>query len=330
MKEAGDLYLKYDAMHIKFPCEKPETDFEWWYFDAALDNGDHLVVMYSTNDTRLHPRRPSVRTNIYEANGNEISKIQEYSISDVSFDYEKCDAKMGDEYCRDGGGYWEIYTNIDGNGARLKYTPTTPYWVVGKDEVEMAMIPMGWTVACARATVEGVLIKNGKEVPVKGVGYHDHNWGYIKVGGAFKHWYWGKVHTDDLSIDYSIVIPKEGDPMPTILAVDTERVVFDPLANPQRSCELYDIKTEPVMGFTFANLLKLKGSSGGVEIELEIKLDHIVWRERPAKELEPYAESALRYVGNEILKVRRNGVEKVYNTSSLHEVVYLPPEEATT
>ena len=331
MTETKDLYLKYDCIHTKFPPDPDTEEWEAWYFDAALDNGDHLVVMYYVNDTRSFPRQPAVRTNIYEANGNEISKISKYKISDVSFSSDKCDVKMGEEYCRDAGGYWEIYTNIDGNGARLKFTPQTPYWCVGKDEEEMARTPMGWTVSCARATVEGVLIKNGKEFPVKGIGYHDHNWALFRIGVLFNNWYWGKVHTDDISIDYSIVIPKQGDPMPTILALDAKNVIFDPLADPTRSCELHDLKTDPVMGLAFAQNLKLKGSSNGVDIDLDIKLDRIVWREQPEdiKELKAHAESALRYIGHEILKVTKNGVEKVYNTESLHEVVWMPVEAPT-
>lgn len=48
-------FLTHDAMHLKFPMEHPETDFEWWYFDAELDTGDNVVVMWSTNDTRVSP-----------------------------------------------------------------------------------------------------------------------------------------------------------------------------------------------------------------------------------------------------------------------------------
>ena len=47
-------FLKHDAMHLKFPMEHRETDFEWWYFDAELDTGDHVVVMWSR--ARLAPR----------------------------------------------------------------------------------------------------------------------------------------------------------------------------------------------------------------------------------------------------------------------------------
>ena len=324
IKETQDLYLKHDAMHIKFPCERPETDFEWWYFDAALDNGEHLVVMYSTNDTRLYPRQPSVRTNIYETNGHEVSKIKKYGVSDVSFDYEKCDVRMGEEWCKDCGGYYEIFTNIDGYGARLKFMPLTPSWVIGKDEEEMAQVPLGWTVALPGARVEGVLIKDGKEISVKGSGYHDHNWGFMNVGTAFKNWYWGKIHTEDIHIDYIIMVPKEGNPWAMMLAVDADRVVMDPTLGVIVNYELGDYKTDPVMGYTFANNFRLKGSSGSTDIDVEVTLDHIVMRDKPSEDLASHAESAYRYIAHETTKVRKNGMEKAYRTSSLHEIVYLP------
>ena len=306
-------------MHIAFPVKDRENEFEWWYFDAALDNGDHLVVMYSTNDTRLKPRRPSVRTNIYEANGNEIWELKEYRESEVSLCYDRCDATFGEEYCIDKGGYFEFYTNINGNGAKLKLFPENPHWSrpAGKNL-------MGWTVAVPQGRVEGVILKNGIETQVNGSGYHDHNWGSKPMSAIFKSWYWGKVHTEDVSIDYAVMMPKIGKkPFTTILVTDKSGAIFEP----KISSSLFKVKTrlsniykEPEMGFDFAKEIILKIKDKNLKMHLKIENDHIVMKEKAA--FLP-SESAYRYIGKETMTIIRNGKKYTYNTESLHEIVYL-------
>ncbi|MGH4036711.1 MAG: hypothetical protein ACRQFF_02555 [Sphaerochaeta sp.] len=315
-------FLKEDAMHIDFPINNRDKEFEWWYFDAALDNGDHFVVMYSTNDTRLKPRRPSVRTNIYEHNGNEIKEILDFKETEVSFDYSKCDAKFGDQYCIDQGDHFEIYTNINGNGAHLMLYPQKPSWTrPSKGKM------MGWTVAVPCGKIEGVLFKNGKEVPVKGTGYHDHNWGSEPMGNQFSNWYWGKVHTDDISIDYGVMIPinPKKKPIVSLLAFDNNSAIVqgsmkDILFN--NSVEVNKVSKEPVLGFNIAHQLKINVNKIGFKLDLVIDLKKIVMRDKAQFK---GSESAYRYIGDEVMKVKRNGTTKTYKTSSLHEIVFLGP-----
>ena len=312
-------FIQEDAMHLDFPIKDIKKDFEWWYFDAALDNGDHLVVMYSVNDTRLKPRRPSVRTNIYEANGNEIWEMKEYLETEISLSYDQCDATFGKEYCIDRGGYYEFYTNINGNGAKLKLFPENPHWSMsaGKNL-------MGWTVAVPKGRVEGVIIKNGIETQVKGTGYHDHNWGSKPMSAMFKNWYWGKIHTEDVSIDYAIMIPKIGKkPFTSILVTDKSGVIFEP----KFSSSLFKVKTilnniskEPEMGFDFANEIILKIKDKNIKMHLKIEIDRIVMKE---KALFLPSESAYRYIGKETMTINRKGEENIYRTKSMHEIVYL-------
>jgi len=312
-------FIKEDAMHIAFPVKDRENEFEWWYFDAALDNGDHLVVMYSTNDTRLKPRRPSVRTNIYEANGNEIWELKEYKETEVSLSYDKCDTHLGEEYCIDKGGYYEFYTNINGNGAKLKLYPENPHWSrpAGKNI-------MGWTVAVPQGRVEGVIIKNGIETKVKGTGYHDHNWGFKPMGNIFKNWYWGKVHTEDISIDYSVMVLKFGKILlGTALITDKDGVIFEPSILSslfKLKSKLNKISKDPDMGFEYANEIVIKLKDKNFKMDLKIEVDHMVMKEKA--KFTP-SESAYRYIGKETMTITRDGVEKTYNTKSLHEIVFL-------
>lgn len=315
-------YVKADATHIEFPVTNRDEHFEWWYFDAHLDNGDHFVVMYSLNDTRLKPRQPSVRLNIYSENNPEIWKMNTYSESEVTTSYEKCDATFGEEYCRDCGDHYELFTLIDGYGAKLKLSKKNhPFTTEGVD------FPLPWTVAVPSGEIEGVLYKDNEEIPVKGTGYHDHNWGEKNLAGAFKNWYWGKVHTPDISIDYAIFMNFDDTVgMPLALVTDEHSLLMTPIDSPEENpptvfhATINETMTDAEMGYTFASNFTLKGEKGDVKFELTVALEKIVMKEKGR--LLP-GEDVYRYVANEELKVIRKGDEKTYNTDGLHEVVYL-------
>ena len=315
-------YTKADATHIDFPVTNREEHFDWWYFDAHFDNGDHFVVMYSLNDTRLNPRQPSVRLNIYPHGQPEVSKIKLYKEEDVSISYEKCDVTLGEEYCKDCGDYYEFYTMIDGYGAKLKLKKKNhPFTTEGYP------VPMHWTVAVPSGPIEGELYKGGKAIKVKGIGYHDHNWGDKRLAGVFKNWYWGKIHTEDISVDYSMMIGLNGDIATSgAVVTDENSLLMSPIDAPEgpNACKvegvIHETMTEETMGYTFAKDFTLKGSKGDFSFIANIKLEKIVMIEKSKIDK---GEDAYRYLAKEKLIVTRNGVTKTYHTDGLHEIVYL-------
>jgi len=311
-------YNKDDAMHIEFPIKNVEKDFEWWYFDAALEDGTHVVVMYSTNDTRLKPRAPSVRLNIYYPDGNDVWECKEYEQREISISYDKCDVKLGEEYCIDNGDHHEIYSFINGNGVKLKFYPLLPGFFTP------AVGPvMGWTVAIPHARVEGIIYKDGEEIEVKGQGYHDHNWGDTPMGENFDSWYWGKIHAEDICIDYSVMMPKGGgNPMGVLLAMDENGTLLVPIPEVQMATKviLEDKVYDEYMECEYAKKLTLDYSSEALSIKIEIENIKMVMREKTKSKP---GESAFRYVGDEKTTVVKNGVKKEYRTSALHEIVYL-------
>ncbi|MFT2092240.1 hypothetical protein [Paraglaciecola sp. 2405UD69-4] len=320
-------FLKHDAMHLKFPMENRDTDFEWWYFDAALDTGDHVVVMYSMNDTRVYPRQPTVRLNIYTADGREISELVRYTDEQVSVSYDKCDVQLGADICIDQGDHFEIKVMCNQHGFHLKLFKDFEHWVVGKTPQEMEHVAMGWTIAVPQGRVEGTLIKDGVETIVKGSGYRDHNWGTKPMSTGLRNWYWGKLHTPEYAVDYSVMIPREGEPQPMCLVFSKDGVVIDPVFNREGlvltgSVENIVPASESELGLAYASTLKMKASQGNFEIEFKIELDHLVMAERPLKECAPHGEPAYRYIGNETIKITKAGETHEYKTQALHEIVF--------
>jgi hypothetical protein len=322
---------EYDKLHINYPVKERNKEAEWWYFDADLDNGDRIVLMYSVNDTRLYPRKPSVRFDLYEKNGQNHSFINEYEEKTATFSREKCDANFADkEWCKDCGDHYEVKAIHDGYEIDLRFYGEVPSWQAGTEGELMRNPKTGeekaWVVAQPAARVEGKLIKDGQEIAVKGSGYHDHNWMNMDNGAMLDHWHWGKVHTDDLAIDYGIMIPASPyiKPVITLLVEDKNHLYLEPgdehNKNGEISFELLDEAKEPTLGLTFANRLVIHANTPEIKLDLDIKIDHFVMKDM--NELPTGGESAYRYVGNELLVVNRNDHEERYESNSLHEVVF--------
>ena len=60
--------------------------FEWWYFDAHLDDGAALVVMFMNKDVTepQKPLDPLVRINLDLPGGRSLQKTQHYAPEDYS------------------------------------------------------------------------------------------------------------------------------------------------------------------------------------------------------------------------------------------------------
>ncbi|WP_267202410.1 lipocalin-like domain-containing protein [Limosilactobacillus kribbianus] len=322
---------EYDKLHINYPVKERNKEAEWWYFDADLDNGDRLVLMYSVNDTRLYPRKPSVRFDLYEKNGQNHSFINEYVEEDAAFSREKCAANFANqEWCRDCGDYYEVRARANGYEVDLCFYSQVPGWQAGKEGRLMYNPQTGdekaWVVAQPAARVEGKLVKNQKTITVKGTGYHDHNWMNMDNGDMLDHWHWGKVHTSELAVDYGIMIPATPNVAPaiTLLVEDRDHLYLEPGDEHHRkgevSFELLDTAKEPTLGLSFAQRLVIHAKTPEIKLDLDIKVDHFVMKD--LNDLPTGGESAYRYVGNETLTVKRHGQEEVDATHSLHEVVF--------
>ena len=327
----------YDALHISYPPAKKDEEGEWWYFDADLSTGDKLVLMYSVNDTRIYPRTPSVRVDLYESDGTEHSLIKKFTYDEATFSAEKCEARYADgQYCVDAGDCYEVSALIEGYGCRLRFFGEVPPWMGGEDGTT-GVSPdggvKGWIAPQAMARVEGMLVKDGEEIAVTGTGYHDHNFSTYNTGNEIDHWHWGKVHTPELTLDYSVLYPRmEGvPPVCIVLAEGPNDFYCEPRDAFHQAggvkVRMLDEKIEPELGLTFAHRFVIDVATDEIKFTLDVAVDRFVMKQR-SEDLPTGGESAYRYIGTEKLTIEKGGQTKTYDTHSLHEVVFPHPPKA--
>ena len=330
-----DYKPEYDGLRIPYPPTKPDDMSDWWYFDADLSTGDQLVLMYSVNDSRLYPRCPSVRFDLYEPDGASQLLIKEFAYDEAEFATGKCDARYADgQFCRDCGDHYEVMAKIGDYGCHLKFYGEVPPWMAGEDGVSGGNPEtgdyQGWVAPQAMSRVEGVLTKAGVDYEVTGGGYHDHNFSTANQGALLDHWHWGKIHTPDLTLDYSVLYPRIPGmpPQCIILAEGPDDFFIEPRDKFHQqggvTFEMRNEQTEPELGLTFAHGFTINVETDEIKFTLDVDVDRFVMKQR-SPELPTGGESAYRYIGNDKLVVERNGEVKEYETHCLHEVVFTHP-----
>jgi predicted secreted hydrolase len=173
--------------------------FEWWYFDAHLEDGSTAVIVYSTKlfTERTGPLKPFVRLVITTPDRRELSGFTMFNPAQFSATKAQCDVKISHNYARGDLHHYELRAECGELAADLAFNGVVPPWRPGSginyyDEALTRYF--GWLPAIPHGKVEGTLTYEGKVHKVTGTGYHDHNWGNIGLADVMSHWYWGRAH----------------------------------------------------------------------------------------------------------------------------------------
>ncbi len=196
-----DIELKDDAFHgSRF---KPYT--EWWYFDAAFDNG-YSIQIHVRVVSRYDQGMVYLRMNIYKHGVLISEKVKVNVLSEFSASLNQPLIKLNDKQIMKGyidntsGSFvYDVSLEIYGSSANLSFIGCTKGWkgntLGGK-----------WAVILPKANVTGTIINNNKEIQVNGVGYHDHNWDVTLLAGINFGWFWGKTNSDNYTITWSNIM----------------------------------------------------------------------------------------------------------------------------
>jgi len=220
---AIDITPQDDAFHGNFNF----LDIEWWYFDAVFDNGYSVhvgfrtyhirnsgiiqarVTIYKDGKTIVEEIKPFLFSNFYTSSERPIVKINDKSVMEFDSNHFK---KTGEWKYR-------ITLSIDKQGIDLTFIGTTKGWKIETSKT-------CWSVALPKANVSGTLTVDGCDIPVKGIGYHDHNWNYSPTTAVSNlGWFWGRITTETLNITWSKTMEtKEKGDLISIINLDKKQL----------------------------------------------------------------------------------------------------------
>ncbi len=180
-------------------------EFEWWYFDAHLDDGSTAVIVFYTKSI-INPKaafKPGISITITPPDGKKLFEMIETPRGQFSASTCACDVRCGANMVQGDLHTYDLHVRGAELCADLNFTGTLPVWRPGsgKNYYDRKLHSyFAWLPAIPFGKCEGTLFYDGRLHKVKGEGYHDHNWGNVFLGGVLDHWYWGRARVGDFNM----------------------------------------------------------------------------------------------------------------------------------
>lgn len=186
--------------------------FEWWYFDVDLDDGHKVVCVVQRPDMRFPLKRRDCVIMLYiqPPDSEAIRHYAPFPLEELHTSTETCDVEVGGNTVRGEYPLWEVRLAHQDVRIELDFRNLTPGWsrgtgsvVYGNDHQDDVL---GWVVPQPRAEVTGTIAYGGITREVRGLGYHDHNFGSSLLFKYVKVWHWGRLVSGDLTLIYADVM----------------------------------------------------------------------------------------------------------------------------
>jgi hypothetical protein len=181
--------------------------FEWWYFDAVLEDGSTLVINFMVKDIRggrgiKQPATPVVTFELDRPDGTHVERSLS-AHDDFAFAADRCDVRVGANTFAGDLHSYAIHVDIDGVTADVTLTGRVPPWrpntghiLFGHDQPHL----FAWLPSVPQGTVQATLTVDGETRTLTGTGYHDHNWGDTAMPQLINHWYWARAEAGDYCV----------------------------------------------------------------------------------------------------------------------------------
>jgi hypothetical protein len=184
--------------------------YEWWYFDAHLNDGAKLVVVFLTKELSDvgKPLSPAIRLDLTLPDGTAVRKLVDFPAETFSASTEICDVRIGDNvFAGDLHTYTirahvqDVEVDVTLTGQVPPWRPETGYWLFGEQSEHY----FAWLPSVPQGRVEATYRVGGTSHTTTGVGYHDHNWGNASMLDLMHHWYWARGAAGPYSVIASYI-----------------------------------------------------------------------------------------------------------------------------
>jgi hypothetical protein len=210
---------------------------EWWYFDAHLDDGATVVVVFYTkpNVSPNGPLAPQITINLTLPDGRQFEKFYDTTADQFTASSQGCDVRIGtNRFVGDLRRYRitaaieEISVEIELTGGVRAWRPKSGHIYFGAEGQEKLF---AWLPSVPQGVAQ-VRYKIGhREYRGSGSGYHDHNWGDVPMQTLMHNWYWARAKVGPYTVIASHITATEAYDYETqivyMLAKDNEIVADD-------------------------------------------------------------------------------------------------------
>ena len=184
--------------------------YAWWYFDAHLDDGSKLVVVFLNKDiTRPQAGlEPMVRISLDLPDGRRFDRVATFPAGDYHAASDGCDVQIGENRFSGDLHTYRITASVDEItvdvtlvGDLAPWRPGTGHMLFGRDRAR----EFAWLPAVPQGHAEVQYRVGDQAQTTTGVGYHDHNWGNVPLPQVVHHWYWARGQAGPYSVIASFI-----------------------------------------------------------------------------------------------------------------------------
>jgi hypothetical protein len=209
--------------------------YEWWYFDAHLQDGSTLVVVFLNKDINSpnKPLEPTIRLNLDLADGRSFEKIVSFPASAWSAATEHADVKIAANRFTGDLHSYRITATAEEISVDVTLISDVPSW---RPETGFMLFGPGrdkefaWLPSVPQGAVEATYRIGDETHHSTGVGYHDHNWGNAPLMQLVHDWYWARGQAGPYSVIASMITSHEKfgyTPLPILMVAKDGKIVAD-------------------------------------------------------------------------------------------------------
>ena len=258
------------------------NQFEWWYFDAELDDGSMVVAYFY----KVHFLKDQffIGFNYTSPEKEDFFKLKYFKKNEVSFQSDSCAVLMNKNSFSGNLNDYNVVLNsddFDGFGFNLNLKSLVSPYRPQDGIIKAGSDYFAWLAAVPNGNVDGTITVRGEEKKIKGSGYHDHNWGNTPLQKLFKSWTWFRGKAGPYTVilaELNAVESRGGFDIPILFVADENKVLVDKFGNRELLTmknnlieDYYPSKNEP----QFSNFLISTHDNVSVKISGNRVIDNI-------------------------------------------------------
>ncbi|OBI97733.1 lipocalin-like domain-containing protein [Mycobacterium asiaticum] len=307
-------------------ADQTRGTFEWWYFDAHLDDGSTVTVEMHTKPPYVSPKTaltPFVLMTITSPDGTRTDHtlIAEPELFTAST--EDCDVRIGANFFRRTPDGYRIHVEIEDTTADFTLHPEVPAWRPATGHVFFGAEEqhyIAWLPMAPRGTVQATITMDGRTRRLTGAGYHDHNWGNVAPRKVLDHWYWGRARVGEYTV-VTLMFVSHADydktPLPAVMVATGDRIVASAVGAEAVEFSGSEVDTHADTGIPVAQRLQYRVSAGADTFTVTFR------QQREVSTLDFGSAGAyLRFSGDATVEHRHGGAVDVASDRTLWELLY--------